>query len=117
MRKSLAAAIIAIVACTPGAASFAGQCPHDKMMADATMPNGTPARGVTDTVLTAINLAEEPAKIDGRTFRLRKLTIAPGGVVPEADQRLGPVADRHGQVEHDHVGRVLPGRCDHSCLA
>jgi quercetin dioxygenase-like cupin family protein len=82
MRKSLAAAIIASAASLTVPTAFAGQCPPDKMMADATKPDSTPAKGVTDSVLAAINLADEPAKIENRMLRLRKLTIAPGGVVP-----------------------------------
>ena len=33
-------------------------------------------------MLTAIDLAKEPAKIKDRQLRLRKLVIEPGGVVP-----------------------------------
>ena len=82
MYKSLAAATVALAAALVSPAAFAGACPADKMMVDATKPNATPAKGVTDSVLAAINLAEEPAKIENRMLRLRKLTIAPGGVVP-----------------------------------
>ena len=82
MQKSLAALIVAAAASVAAPAAFAGQCPPDKMMADATKPNSTPAKGVTDNVLAAINLADEPAKIENRMLRLRKLTITPGGVVP-----------------------------------
>jgi quercetin dioxygenase-like cupin family protein len=60
----------------------AGQCPADKIATDATKPVTTPAKGVTDTVIGSIDVAKEPAKIDGRLFRLRKLVIQPGGVVP-----------------------------------
>ena len=82
MYKCLAAASVALAAALVSPATFAGECPADKMMADATKSNATPAKGVTDKVLAAINLAEEPAKIENRMLRLRKLTIAPGGVVP-----------------------------------
>src|SRR5262249_5957067 len=82
MHKSLAAVIIASAASLTVPAAFAGQCPPDKMMADATKPDPSPAKGVTDSVLAAINLADEPAKIENRMLRLRKLTISPGGVVP-----------------------------------
>jgi quercetin dioxygenase-like cupin family protein len=37
---------------------------------------------VKDTVLSAIDLSQEPANIAGRTLRLRKLVVQPGGVVP-----------------------------------
>ena len=82
MNKSLAAVAIVLAAGIAAPAAFAGQCPADKMMADARKPDSSPAKGVTDSVLAAINLADEPAKIENRMLRLRKLTIAPGGVVP-----------------------------------
>ena len=81
MRNVLRAAIAAFAALT-AAPAIAGQCPPDKVMTDATKPNAAPAKGVTDNVLAAIDLAGEPAKIENRTLRLRRLTIVPGGVVP-----------------------------------
>jgi hypothetical protein len=38
-------------------ATQAGECPADKISADATKPAANPAKGVTDTVLSAIDLA------------------------------------------------------------
>ena len=65
-------------------AAFAGACPADKVVASgkgqqagATMP-----QGVTDDVIASTDLAKEPAKILGRQFRLRRLVVQPGGVVP-----------------------------------
>lgn len=63
-------------------AAQAGECPADKVGVDATKPVATPTKGVTDTVLSAIDLSREPADIAGRTLRLRKLVVQPGGVVP-----------------------------------
>lgn len=63
-------------------AASAGECPADKRGVDVTKPGATVPEGVTDKVLAAIDLAEEPAKLDGRQLRLRKLEIKPGGVVP-----------------------------------
>ena len=76
-----------VLAAALGAALFAtaaqaGQCPADEMRADATKPATNPAKGVTDSVLSAIDLSKEPAAIDGRKLRLRKLVVQPGGVVP-----------------------------------
>jgi quercetin dioxygenase-like cupin family protein len=65
----------------PGIAN-AGGCPAGKEQADAMKPVDYAAAGVTDTVLASIDLAKEPAKIDGRKLRLRKLVIQPGGIVP-----------------------------------
>jgi quercetin dioxygenase-like cupin family protein len=64
------------------APAFAGSCPADKMGSDVRQPDNSPAKDVTDTVIAAIDVAKEPAAIAGRLFRLRKLTIEPGGVVP-----------------------------------
>jgi quercetin dioxygenase-like cupin family protein len=60
----------------------AGECPADKVKADARAPVTHAGKGVTDTVLAAIDLEKEPANIKGRQLRFRKLTIEPGGIVP-----------------------------------
>jgi quercetin dioxygenase-like cupin family protein len=62
--------------------AVAGSCPADKMKADARQPATHAAKGVTDTVLAAIDLEKEPANIKERQLRFRKLTIEPGGIVP-----------------------------------
>ena len=64
------------------AAAQAGECPADKRMANARQAVNLPGSGVTDTTLGAIDLGKEQAKITGRELRFRKMTIAPGGVVP-----------------------------------
>jgi len=63
-------------------AAVAGSCPSDKMKADARQPVTQAGKGVTDTVLGAIDLEKEPANIKERQLRFRKLTIEPGGIVP-----------------------------------
>jgi quercetin dioxygenase-like cupin family protein len=62
--------------------AVAGGCPADKMKADVRQPTAHAAKGVTDTVLAAIDLEKEPANIKERQLRFRKLTIEPGGIVP-----------------------------------
>jgi quercetin dioxygenase-like cupin family protein len=80
------AAILAVSAFGLIAASsvvFAGECPAGKTIASG--GGGTPAtmpKGVTDTVLAAVDLAAEPVDIPDRSLRLRRLVIAPGGIVP-----------------------------------
>jgi len=66
------------------APAFAGSCPADKVVPSG---QGQPmsdakAVGVTDVVVTSIDVSKEPAAIPDRLFRLRKLTIKPGGIVP-----------------------------------
>ena len=63
--------------------AFAGACPADQMRPDGSgeKVNSTPAKDVSDTVLTSIDLAKEPAAVKDRLLRLRRLEIKPGGVV------------------------------------
>ncbi len=63
-------------------AALAGGCPADSMKADVRQSVNHAAKGLTDTVLAAIDLEKEPANIKGRQLRFRKLTIEPGGIVP-----------------------------------
>jgi len=60
----------------------AGECPADKVKANAREAVKLEAVGVTDTTLGAIDLGKEKAKIKGRELRFRKMVIQPGGVVP-----------------------------------
>lgn len=77
-------AVLAGVALTTGSAAYAGQCPTAKVVASGQgqQAGATAPKGVTDTVLATTDLATEPVAVDGRLFRLRKLVIQPGGVVP-----------------------------------
>jgi len=63
-------------------AGIAGSCPADKMMADARQPGPSEPVGVDDKVIASIDLAAEAPKLDERKFRMRRLVIQPGGVVP-----------------------------------
>jgi quercetin dioxygenase-like cupin family protein len=72
-------AYAASVATEPAAAA---SCPKDKSGIDVRAMSTAPAAGVSDQVEASIDLAREPAKIEGRMLRLRKLVVQPGGVVP-----------------------------------
>ena len=76
--------LIGIVAasCALSTAAFAGGCPADQQKANVRAAVDTPAKGVTDTTLGAIDLANETIGANERQLRLRKLTIEPGGIVP-----------------------------------
>lgn len=63
-------------------AAHAGECPADKRMAGVTKPVANGPEGVTDTVLSAIDLAKEKPGLKGSQMRVRRLVIQPGGVVP-----------------------------------
>jgi quercetin dioxygenase-like cupin family protein len=74
----------ALVVAAFSATAFAGSCPADKVVASGQgqKPGATMPKGVTDTVLSSVNLAEEPVKLDDHLMRLRRLVIQPGGIVP-----------------------------------
>jgi quercetin dioxygenase-like cupin family protein len=78
----LLAGVIAGSTLAVGSSAFAGECPAGKMKPDVRAPATHAAKGVIDTVLAAIDLEKEPAKIKDRQLRFRKLTIEPGGIVP-----------------------------------
>jgi quercetin dioxygenase-like cupin family protein len=60
----------------------AGECPADKRVPNARQPVDFKPVGVTDTTLGTIDLGKEMVKAAGRELRFRKMTIAPGGIVP-----------------------------------
>ena len=75
-------AAMCLVAETHASVALAGSCPADKVGINVRPMDSTPAKDVTDNVIASIDVAKEPAKIDGRLFRMRRLEIKPGGVVP-----------------------------------
>jgi quercetin dioxygenase-like cupin family protein len=62
-------------------AAFAGECPAGQQKPDATKPVDLKPVGVTDTVIAMIDVDQQQG-IKDRKFRMRKLTVEPGGVVP-----------------------------------
>ena len=81
-RKTILVVVAAGSALLGASSAFAGGCPADQMKANARPPSSQAAKGVTDTVLAAIDLEKEPANIKDRQLRFRRLTIEPGGIVP-----------------------------------
>jgi quercetin dioxygenase-like cupin family protein len=80
--RTITVAGLAIGSAVLTTTAFAGSCPADKMKADVREPVKFAAVGVTDTTLGAIDLGKEPAKLNDRQLRFRKLTIEPNGIVP-----------------------------------
>ena len=73
---------VVVGASLAASAAFAGECPADQKKPNATAPVDYKPVGVTDTVIAMIDVEKEPANIKDRKFRMRKLTIEPGGIVP-----------------------------------
>jgi quercetin dioxygenase-like cupin family protein len=62
--------------------AMAGECPADKVKANAMKPVSTPGSGYTDTVLATIDLSKESIKAKDRVLRIRRLVFQPGAIVP-----------------------------------
>src|SRR6201996_4023390 len=94
------ASAIAISLATASAA-FAGECPADKFKPNARPMVDYKPVGVTDVTLGSIDLGKQPAHIEGRELRFRKLTIEPGGIVPwhSHDDRPALIFVQQGEIE------------------
>ncbi|MBL9036737.1 MAG: cupin domain-containing protein [Rhodospirillaceae bacterium] len=82
--RAAAAAALLTGAMAFGNAAFAGECPADKLVADGKgqADQGKAAKDVTDDVLAAIDLSKENVAAADHQFRMRRLEIQPGGIVP-----------------------------------
>ena len=83
-RKVAMAAVVAAAGLATASTAMAGECPADKIVTDGKgQPMGaTEPKDVTDNVLAAIDLSQEKVALNDHKFRMRRLEIQPGGVVP-----------------------------------
>jgi quercetin dioxygenase-like cupin family protein len=81
-------------------AAVAGECPADKMKANAREKVDYKPVGVTDVTLGSIDLEKQPAHLKDRELRFRKLTIEPGGIVPwhSHDDRPALIFVQQGEI-------------------
>jgi hypothetical protein len=80
MKTILKGAPLALVSALAFASpAIAGTCTKTGSIDFANAP--TMPKGVTDTVIGAINLGPE-INVDGRQLRTRRLVVQPGGIVP-----------------------------------
>jgi len=96
----LALAVAVAGSMVVASAAAAGQCPADKVKPDVRAKVDDKAVGVSDVTLGSIDLGKEPAHIEGRELRFRKLTIAPGGIVPwhSHDDRPAMIFVERGEI-------------------
>jgi quercetin dioxygenase-like cupin family protein len=82
--RGLSAAALIAGAMAFGGAAFAGECPAGKIVADGKgqADRMMAAKDVSDTVLASIDLSKEMIASQDRQFRMRRLEIQPGGIVP-----------------------------------
>ena len=89
-RMSLAFGLLASAAAFAAAPALAGECPADQVAAGAVTPGETMPVGVTDEVLSAIDLSSKGDAWKGNMLRMRKLVVQPGGVVPWHEHSARP---------------------------
>ena len=81
-RGLLLAGLTAGTLLTTATAAVAGECPAGKAGGNPLADAATAPAGVTDDVLSSIDLSKETVKLNDRQFRLRRLEVQPGGIVP-----------------------------------
>jgi quercetin dioxygenase-like cupin family protein len=120
-QSALLASLLAFFAAAP---ALAGECPADKVGANALAGAPTKPVGVKDKEIASIDLAGENVKLSQRRLRMRQMEIAPGGVVPLHDHAdrpalimvvggeiyensskcLAPILHRPGEVSREFLG-------------
>lgn len=81
-RTTIRNAVFALFAATTLATPvFAGGCPVNKNAVNALTGAPTMPKGVTDTVLSSVDLGAE-INVADRQLRTRRLVVQPGGIVP-----------------------------------
>jgi len=81
-RRVMVAAALGLGGTLVALSAEAAECPADKAASAAGIDGPKQGRGVTDTVLTALDLGEEKVQLRGFQLRLRRLVVQPGGEVP-----------------------------------
>jgi quercetin dioxygenase-like cupin family protein len=88
----------------------AGECPADKVKDGAVTGGESKPVGVTDTVLASIDLSPKGGDFKDQTLRMRRLVIAPGGVVPwhEHSERPANILVVSGTIEEYRANCEVP---------
>ena len=100
IRQALGAASAIAISLATASTAFAGECPADKVKPNARQMVDYKPVGVADVTLGSIDLSKQPAHIEGRELRFRKLTIEPGGIVPwhSHDDRPALIFVQQGEI-------------------
>mgnify|MGYP000574269251 CR=1 FL=1 len=77
-----AALALATLTAIPAGHAFAGECPADQVAENGMQPGEMMPKDVTDEVITSIDLSSKGDAWKNSAFRMRKLVVQPGGVVP-----------------------------------
>jgi quercetin dioxygenase-like cupin family protein len=105
--SALLAGIVSLLVAVP---ALAGECPADKVGANA-LPNAPTAPvGVMDMELASIDLSNENVKLPERRLRMRHMEIQPGGVVPlhSHEDRPALIMVNQGQIFENSSKCTVP---------
>ena len=99
-QNALALAVAVAGSLALASAAVAGECPADKIKPNTREKVDYKPVGVSDVTLGSIELGKQPAHIEGRELRFRKLTIEPGGIVPwhSHDDRPALIFVQQGEI-------------------
>lgn len=105
---SLVAGAAALAIAT--AAASAGECPAGKATDGSYTSGPTMPEGVTDEVIGSIDLSPKGGEFANQLLRMRKLTIAPGGIVPwhEHSERPANIYVLSGTIEEYRANCAVP---------
>ena len=90
-RLTLAAALaLATFTAIPSGHAFAGECPADRVAENGMQPGEMMPKDVTDEVISSIDLSTKGDAWKNSAFRMRKLVVQPGGIVPWHSHEMRP---------------------------
>ncbi|AZO28946.1 MULTISPECIES: cupin domain-containing protein [Mesorhizobium] len=90
LKLALTLGLLTATAAFSVAPVFAGDCPAGQAATTDIQEHPSKPVGVTDTVLSAIDLSSKGEAWKGNMLRLRKLVVQPGGVVPWHEHTIRP---------------------------
>jgi len=106
-QSALFGGLLAVLAAAP---AFAGECPADKVGANALATAPAAPIGVTEMELSSIDLAKENVNLPQRRLRFRHMEITPGGIVPlhSHEDRPALIMVNAGQIYENSSKCLVP---------
>ena len=99
-----------LLAMAVAAPALAGECPADKVGANALANAPTAPVGVMEMELASIDLSKENVKLPERRLRFRHMEIQPGGIVPlhSHEDRPALIMVNQGQIFENSSKCTVP---------
>ena len=109
-KRVAALGVASVLAFTMAQSAFAGECPADQKKSGVRSSSEEKATGVTDDIISTIDLSAKGDAFKGYMMRMRRLVIAPGGIVPwhMHDQRAANILILSGSIEEYNSNCAVP---------